>query len=349
MNKIIYIDPGYSVHCENKLFEAMDNNINRDNRLEPFRRMRQEQEAKGNIVKTGDYLLKDKYYDNDNYKNYTIDYYSFGLTNNLDYIIDLYKQKKINLKAFVIAEPPMVAPGQYKLLPKLSKYFENIYLFNTEGDGYNLDNVNTSKLRKQYVEQAYNTVIEQYWKNKNRKDQLIIINSKLKPQSRNKQELYSTRINLIKELSKFNYIDLYGRGWEELIKRSSLWLPYIINYKTLMSVYKGSCVDKYKVLSQYKFSLSLENMHMNGFLSDRLFDSIFAGTVPIYLGAKDVDKIIPNNIFIDLRNFASVKDLINYLNNMSQDQIDEFKYNGRKYIESADYNKFYNAISNMVM
>jgi hypothetical protein len=58
--------------------------------------------------------------------------------------------------------------------------------------------------------------------------------------------LYATPI--ICELSKNNMIDLYGHGWERLITRTSLWLPYIKNYRRIMSVYHGKCESKYNKL-----------------------------------------------------------------------------------------------------
>ena len=40
---------------------------------------------------------------------------------------------------------------------------------------------------------------------------------------------------------------------------------------------------------------------------------VFTGTIPIYLGAKDINKYIPEETFIDFRRFENISDLNNFI------------------------------------
>ena len=88
--------------------------------------------------------------------------------------------------------------------------------------------------------------------------------------------------------------------------------------------YQGRAADKLKTLSQYRYALCLENdahpVWSRGYVTEKIFDCFYAGTVPVYLGAADVEKHIPPECFIDLREFASLNALDHYLSNMPDDE-----------------------------
>ena len=42
---------------------------------------------------------------------------------------------------------------------------------------------------------------------------------------------------------------------------------------------------KVKVLSNYKFYLAFENFAVDDYVSEKVFEGLFAGTVPVYRGA----------------------------------------------------------------
>lgn len=88
--------------------------------------------------------------------------------------------------------------------------------------------------------------------------------------------------------------------------------------------YRGSAADKRATLSQYRYALCLENdahpLWSAGYVTEKIFDCFYAFAVPVYLGASDVEKIIPPACFIDLRRFASLSTLDNYLLAMSDDE-----------------------------
>jgi len=150
------------------------------------------------------------------------------------------------------------------------------------------------------------------------------------------------------QLNKENWVDLYGRDWDKWWSRVSLWLPYWKNRSELMSIYKGACSSKLEILSQYNFSLCFENMAMEGYITEKIFDGFYAGTVPIYLGAKDIQQWIPENTYIDFRNFKTISDLIQYLNGLSSKNLQDYKENARIFLQSDEGLKYYNGIENII-
>ena len=71
------------------------------------------------------------------------------------------------------------------------------------------------------------------------------------------------RNNFIKELNKYKKVDMGGK----------------VNNNV-----GGPIEDKIKFLSSYKFSIAMENSEGDGYISEKIIDSILAGTIPIYYG-----------------------------------------------------------------
>jgi hypothetical protein len=143
-------------------------------------------------------------------------------------------------------------------------------------------------------------------------------------------------------------VDLYGRNWTKWWSRNSLWLPYWKNRNALLSIYKGSCVSKLEVLSQYDFALCFENMQMQGYITEKIFDCFYAGTVPVYWGAQDIAKYIPANSFIDFKNFQNTRELKNHLQQMSLAEILEYKQAARDFLISPAGMSFYNSLTEII-
>jgi hypothetical protein len=89
--------------------------------------------------------------------------------------------------------------------------------------------------------------------------------------------------------------------------------------------YRGRAVDKLETLAQDRFALCLENdshpIWSRGYVTEKIFDCFYAGTVPVYLGAADIERHIPRECFIDFRTFDSLADLDLFLSAMTEDQF----------------------------
>jgi hypothetical protein len=142
-------------------------------------------------------------------------------------------------------------------------------------------------------------------------------------------ELYIDRLLAIEHFSHLLEFDLYGRGWGKPI-------PYFSGQKkrsiaaAVKRSYRGEVEDKFEKLKEYKFSICFENYMFDGWITEKIIDSLFAGCVPVYWGANDVVDFIPRGAFIDFRDFKDFAALEDFLTNM-----DEKTYNS--YIEKINY------------
>ena len=114
-----------------------------------------------------------------------------------------------------------------------------------------------------------------------------------------------------------------------------------------MSIYKGKCSSKFEVLQNYEFCLCFENMSMDGYITEKLFDCLYAGTIPLYMGPEDISKYIPANVFVDCRKYSSWKEMWADVSTMSFEQIEIMKLAGRNFLKSDDGANFYNSLHNI--
>jgi hypothetical protein len=337
-SRSVYIDPSYAVFLENKLFDLTDINLNRDGSLEPFVRARTALQARGITVNTADFIAQSPEDEGGS------DYYSLGILENIE---RLAQRPDIRLKGFVVMEPPVAGQALYALLPQISHAFEQVYIYNTSGDGYSLQGVDQSRLRKFYCLQPVAQVSEPQWSRQDRLNRVVVINGNHKPQSFNK-ELYSKRIEAMVALARFDAVDLYGRGWTKWFSRRSLWLPYWLNLRKLLGIYHGECDYKIDVLSQYRFCLCFENMAMAGYVTEKIFDCFYAGTIPLYLGAPDIDCFIPAQAYIDVRQFSSWSALWQAISSMTPQETERIRQAGRDFLASDEFNKYYHSFENII-
>ena len=161
--------------------------------------------------------------------------------------------------------------------------------------------------------------------NKNKKKRLsrqllILANRKRLPFQR---ELLGDRIEIIEFFSRTKEIDLYGVDWDKYPP-----FPYWFYKSALQKVYKGKVKSKHQKLSEYNFALAFENCELPGYITDKIFDCFYVGTVPIYLGDPDVEKYIPKDCFIDMRDFKNYEELKTFLKSLTESEIKKYKEKG---------------------
>lgn len=153
-------------------------------------------------------------------------------------------------------------------------------------------------------------------------------------------ELYSLRRKIIKDTALD--IHLFGTGWQSpaldtlisVLKsfiyasvRGHMSLRGLIEFglKTPKN-FRGQPNDKLSLLTQYERSVVIENWV--GYYSEKLFDALRAGTLPIYVGPQ-LDEIgVPKGFALQVP--AEYGDIVNVLN----DSALSFRRASRKNIES---------------
>lgn len=333
----IYIDPSYAAFGADKLFDLSDPILNRDDQLLAMARLREAALQQGAHITTADRLLVQGGVQEG-------DYYSMGLRPDMAAL----QARNIKLCGYLLMEPPVVAPSLYAALPSITTQFECVYVHNTHGDGYSLDGVRKDALRKLYWPIPYRGVIEQHWNKQERSRKIVAINGHHKPISKNR-ELYSKRIEALAIFSKHDAADLYGRGWDRWMTGCSLWMPYLLHRRYLLKIFRGPSQSKYETLSAYTFCLCLENMRMDGYVTEKIFDCLYAGTIPLYLGAEDITTYIPEDAFIDCRKFDRWDILLDYVQSMSATSIGLMREAGRTFMESDKILPYYHSLEDIVL
>lgn len=142
--------------------------------------------------------------------------------------------------------------------------------------------------------------------------------------------LYSERVNLIRWFERHapQDFDLFGIGWDKPVARHGLVgrvigkvQSYIPKRKGLVFFpsYRGKVASKLEVFQRYRFSICYENVReLPGYITEKIWDSFFAGCVPVYWGASNITSYIPENCFIDRRKFASHEELYAFMTSMSE-------------------------------
>ena len=112
---------------------------------------------------------------------------------------------------------------------------------------------------------------------------------------------------------------LYGQGWDRpamaqgitgrLTKRlhawRARWWP-----KPGLRTYRGAVASKDEVLLRAKFSICFENVRGGaGYVTEKIFDAMLFGCLPVYIGASDIARRIPPECYIDGDQFDSPADL----------------------------------------
>eukprot|EP01112_Ceratiomyxa_fruticulosa_P017985 TRINITY_DN5694_c0_g1_i1.p1 TRINITY_DN5694_c0_g1~~TRINITY_DN5694_c0_g1_i1.p1 ORF type:complete len:404 (-),score=33.87 TRINITY_DN5694_c0_g1_i1:9-1220(-) len=79
--------------------------------------------------------------------------------------------------------------------------------------------------------------------------------------------------------------------------------------------------EKKCLLPHYKFAWALENSQIEDYVSEKLFWPLEAGTIPLYLGAPNVDEFLPSTrSIIKVNDFDSTDKLVEYLKFLAENE-----------------------------
>ncbi len=120
----------------------------------------------------------------------------------------------------------------------------------------------------------------------------------------------SKRLEYLGELMQYIDIESYGK---------------IYNNKTIE--YDNGRETKLDVYSKYKFVIAFENTICRDYVTQKFYDPLLAGSVPIYLGAPNIEEFTPgDNCYINTNNYSSPRELASYLKKCFIDDEEYMKY-----------------------
>lgn len=261
----------YNYLNNNRMFKDLSANKLSDDLIYPFIHLYESANSKGIEISTVDSQPLESYD-----QIFVLD---FPKSDNL-YFRKLIESKFDNL-IFITYEPEIVMPDNFD--KENYRYFKKVFTWNDQL-------VDNKKIFKYYFPIKIPKNIN-FDLNKKEKLCTLIASNKC---NYNPLELYSERLKAIRwfEKNHLEDFDLYGFGWDEkagetlaniwgtpeqLIRRDARpeEQPYIS--------YKGSLKSKRETLKKYKFSICYENAKdIPGYITEKIFDSFFAGCIPIY-------------------------------------------------------------------
>ncbi len=95
---------------------------------------------------------------------------------------------------------------------------------------------------------------------------------------------------------------------------------------------QGEIDDKQAFLKSAKFTLVFENARGQDYVTEKIFDAMMAGTVPVYLGAPNITDFVPQNCFIDFSKFNSYEELYAFLSTMNTADYRAYLENIRAFV-----------------
>jgi alpha(1,3/1,4) fucosyltransferase len=273
--------------------------------------------------------------------------------------IDIIRPEKIlrklnincNSKILIMRERNVIMPEMWK--KKTLDQYDYVFTYNSEY----FKKIKTSAKIVNYL-MPRKLEVNKFFYNKNRLfDYCLFGSNKF---SYHVDELYSEREKVINffEKNKNKEFHLYGPDWNKVILKYpilSLISRRLVTIPKKLRVYKGVAKEKIKVLSKYKFSFCYENRkNFKGHISEKIFDVMRAGCIPIYWGPDDVNDYLDQNTYIDASKFKNIKDLFNYTNNLSEKNKKKIKKNIYKYLtknakKSFSLEKFSKKISRFII
>lgn len=298
--------PWSDAGLQDKIFITDDSRYCADFRNHPYLEMKQEFEKRG-----------DSFHTIDMYNSLSdIDYFCF-FELHWDWLNKIVKAGYAYKMIYCNAEPPVVnmknSPQGYSFI---KRFFPYILTWNDEW----VDNETIFKRNiPYYFVNAFGDI--EFEKRK------LLTSISGNKKSEHPDELYSEREKVISffEENYPNDFDFYGTGWDS----------------KQHSGYKGRIEKKTEVYHQYKFAVCFENMkNINGYVTEKILDCLVMGIVPIYAGATDIEKYVPEECFIDYYKFDNINDLASFLQNMNREDYNMYLESARKFLKSEMVNEF---------
>ncbi|HNX75892.1 MAG TPA: glycosyltransferase family 10 [Candidatus Rifleibacterium sp.] len=322
MKKACLVTP--SVFQQNRIFDLSDKVLNRDNCLIPFS------------------LLKDEFAARD----YDFSTQDINSINDSECVIFLEMPKilpapdNVHKSHLLLFETDVILPRNWVM--NNHKAFNKVFTWNDSL----IDNQKYFKINWTYV---LPEIPDYQLETRTRFCSLISGNKS----ASHPLELYSERVATIRWFERHHpdLFDLYGIGWNEFNLPGRRFIeqnPILKACSRLISrfapqfpSYRGKVINKNETLRDYRFSICYENARdIPGYITEKIFDCLFAGCIPIYWGANNIATHIPPDCFIDRRKFASHEELFNHMHNFSDSEYRNCIEATRRFLKSDAARQF---------
>ncbi len=147
------------------------------------------------------------------------------------------------------------------------------------------------------------------------------------------------RLDFYKKLSKYKKIDSFGK----IFKNADFKIDDEVRH-----------LSNFKIYKDYKFVICFENSYEEDYITEKLVNVMMGGSIPIYMGAPNVNDYFNSNSFINCSKFKSFDEVINLIIKLDNDDVEYnkllnepwLKKNNRDAIlkKEAEFNSFLDMI-----
>ncbi len=263
---------------------------------------------------------------------------------------NMHKKYRLNKLVHFFMEAPMVGMGYYA-----QKYQNDVFKRADAVFVQDLTYLNpcfrkSDKLKEFRYAHSHLGVEKSLFGNLNRK-LLVLINANkgislklslkrllqgVNPLSYFPHWLFRERNHWVHYFAQKKAINVFGYGWDGY----SFGISHISSPLENQS-YRGTVKGpKFPILAQYDFCLCFENSSFPGYVTEKIFDCFATGTIPIYRGAPNITEFLPEDSFINLLDFNSRSELLDYISNMDCSAKTSYRDKMKEYLNNNQDDKF---------
>jgi hypothetical protein len=121
------------------------------------------------------------------------------------------------------------------------------------------------------------------------------------------------RNKFFKKLSKYKKIDSAGRLYNNT---------------------KFYANSKLELIKNYKFTISIENESYPGYTTEKIFEPMLAHSMPVYWGNPLIEKDFNTNSFVNIHNFDTTDDAIDFIIELDRDESKYYKLYKEPYLKN---------------
>ncbi|MBL8330486.1 MAG: hypothetical protein JNJ71_16740 [Rubrivivax sp.] len=167
------------------------------------------------------------------------------------------------------------------------------------------------------------------------------------------RSLHERRVATIRAFERLAPQDftLYGQGWHipavqpgalgRGLKRLNEWASRLQPARQPFPSWRGRAARKTDILDRARFAICYENSRGSpGYLTEKLFDALASGCVPVYIGAEGWQQRMPPAVCIDGDRFADPADLVASLQQVSPEEFESRQAAGRAFLQAPATQRF---------
>lgn len=143
---------------------------------------------------------------------------------------------------------------------------------------------------------------------------------------------YNNLLQKYENMPDFEDETMLNREFCSIVVSNSWRNPIVFEFFNLLNDYKhiasggrwrnnvgGRVSDKLDFISRYKFNVAFENMNVEGYITEKIFEPFVACTIPIYWGCRSVKKEVGEGAYIDISDFDTLDRAIDYIKKVDND------------------------------